>query len=500
MTLRRLCLLAALAVLPAAPVRAQDVRISGDDRSPAAQLAREILARRNYVRIDRDTILPASFRAPGDLVVYDAEVRLEGTVEGSVAVIGGDFFIRPRARIGGNIAVIGGGVYTSALATTGQILYPNPRSQVALEGDSAAADTSATLDVTLTPPRPARLITFLPSPYPSYDRVNGLTASIGARILPTRSSTGPRLDVWGSYRQENPDHAGGGVRADVPLGTQNLRVVGELSRATRTNDAWIRNDLSNSIAMLLRGADYRNYYDADRASLLLTRPVGKPLIAGESWLSPRIGVQWERARSLETQDVWSLFEGDNKGRENPPVLEGDIVSALVGADLRMQGRISGFSGGAHLEAALPGASDAEFTQALVEGTYETTAFRTHLVEVYFRGMMPLSGDPPPQRFGILGGSGTLPTAGVAEFRGDHLAFIEAVYAVPITWIELPYLGIPNLEALYATGAAWESGEDMPGWIQNPGVGLAFTLARVRLYIDPANQETKLNFSFSIPRF
>lgn len=499
--LRRLCLLAALAVvLPAAPVRAQDVRISGDDRSPAAQLAREILARRNYVRIDRDTILPADFRAPGDLVVYDAEVRLEGVVEGSVAVIGGDFFIRPRARIGGNIAVIGGGVYTSALATTGEILYPNPRSQVALEGDSAAADTSATLDVTLTPPRPARLVTFLPSPYPSYDRVNGLTASIGARILPTRSSSGPRLDVWGSYRVENPDPVGGGVRADVPLGTQNLRVVGELSRGTRTNDAWIRNDLSNSIAVLMRGGDYRNYYDADRASVLLTRPVGKPLIAGESWLSPRIGVQWERARSLETQDVWSLLEGDNKGRENPPVLEGDIVSALVGADLRMQGRISGFDGGAHLEAALPGASDAEFTQALVEGTYETTAFRTHLVEVYFRGMMPLSGDAPPQRFGILGGSGTLPTAGVAEFRGDHLAFIEAVYAIPITWIELPFLGVPNLEALYATGAAWESGEDMPGWIQNPGVGLAFTLARVRLYIDPSNHKTKLNFSFSIPRF
>lgn len=497
MTLRRLYLFAAvLLALPAGPVRAQEVRISGDDRSPAAQLAREILARNNYVRIDRDTTLPADFRAPGDLVIYDAEVRLEGAVEGSVAVFNGQLFIRPRSRIGGDIAIIGGDVYTSALATTGRILYPDPRSQVALAEDSAGGRPG---EVRLTPPRPRRFVTFLPRPYPSYDRVNGLTASLGARFLLARTDSGPRVDAWVSYRQENPDHLGGGARVDLPVGTQNLRVVGEASRATRTNDAWIIDDLSNSVTFGIRGNDYRDYYDADRASLLLTRPVGKPLIAGESWLSPRVGVQWERARSLQTQDVPTLFEGENKDRVNPPVLEGEIVSALAGADLRWQGRISGFTGGAHLEYAIPGASDAEFAQVIVNGRYTTTAFRTHVVDVYFRGMVPVSGDSaPPQRFGILGGSGTLPTLEVGEFRGDHLAFIEAVYAVPIHWIELPYLGIPNIEALYATGAAWTG--DMPEWVQNPGVGLAFTLARVRYYIDPATDKSRLSFSFSIPRF
>jgi hypothetical protein len=498
MTLRRLCLFAAvLLALPAGPVRAQEVRISGDDRSPAAQLAREILARNNYVRIDRDTTLPADFRAPGDLVIYDAEVRLEGQVEGSVAVFNGQLFIRPRSRIGGDIAVIGGDVYTSALATTGRIIYPDPRTQVALAEDSAGGTPG---EVRLTPPRPKRFVTFLPSPYPSYDRVNGLTASLGARFLLARTDSGPRVDTWVSYRQENPDRLGGGARVDLPLGTQNLRVVGEASRQTRTNDAWIRNDLSNSLAFAVRGSDYRDYYDADRASLLLTRPLGKPLTAGESWLSPRVGVQWERARSLETRDdLWTLFDDDDEDRVNPPVLEGEIVSALVGADLRWQGRISGFTGGAHLEYAIPGASDAEFAQVLVDGRYTTTAFRTHIVDVHFRGMMPVGGDDaPPQRFGILGGSGTLPTLEVADFRGDHLAFIEAVYAVPIRWIELPYLGVPNIEVLYATGAAWT--DDMPEWVQNPGVGLDFTLARVRFYIDPATDETQLSFNFSIPRF
>jgi hypothetical protein len=144
MTLRPTALAAAaLLALLARPLAAQEITISGDDRSPAAQLARDILARRNYVRFDRDTILPATFHAPGDVVVYDADVRLEGTIDGSVAVIGGDFFIRPRATIRGDIANLGGGVYTSALATTGRILETAPGAQVAIAGDSAVDDTSA---------------------------------------------------------------------------------------------------------------------------------------------------------------------------------------------------------------------------------------------------------------------------------------------------------------------------------------------------------------------
>src|SRR5215212_4229974 len=43
-----------LAALPR-PLAAQDVRLSGDDRSPAAELARAILARNHYLRFDRDT-------------------------------------------------------------------------------------------------------------------------------------------------------------------------------------------------------------------------------------------------------------------------------------------------------------------------------------------------------------------------------------------------------------------------------------------------------------
>src|SRR4051812_22098147 len=273
--------LAAL-LLAGAGASAQDVRISGDDHSPAAQLARDILARRNYLRFDRDTVLPASFHASGDVVVYDADVRLEGTIDGSVAVIGGDFFIRPRAVVKGDIAVVGGGAYASALATTGRILEIRGGTQVAVAGDSAVGDTGL-YAARIIPVPPPSVLTFTPRPLPAYDRVNGLTLSASLRILPTRNDSGPRVDAWGAWRFENPDPAGGGVRVTLPLGFENVRASAEASRATHTNDAWQRGDLTNAFSVLLSGRDYRDYWDADQVRVMVARPVGKPLIAGESW-------------------------------------------------------------------------------------------------------------------------------------------------------------------------------------------------------------------------
>ena len=152
-------------------------QISGDDHSTAARIAREVLARDAYVYIDRDTILGPEFRAPGDLVVYDAEVRLEGSVEGSAVVMGGDLWIRPGGRVGGSVAVVGGGVYPAGLAVVDRdsIHYTDPRA--ALRHPDAAHRArgrvhGASAQIT-HPPRPAF---FAPAvgPFPTYDRVNGL--------------------------------------------------------------------------------------------------------------------------------------------------------------------------------------------------------------------------------------------------------------------------------------------------------------------------------------
>ena len=496
MTFRRAALAAAL-LLAAAPLAAQDVRIAGDDHSPAAELARDILARRNYVRFDRDTVLPATFHAPGDVVVYDADVRLEGTIDGRVAVIGGHFFIRPRAVVRGEIAVLGGGVYPSALATTGRIIETAPGTRVAIAGDTAVTDTGTFAARIIPAPKPS-FFAFSARPLPTYDRVNGLTLTVGGRVLPTRNDSGPRVDFWAAYRFENPDRPGGGVRVAVPLGVQNIRATAEASRATRTNDAWQRGDLSNSLSVLITGRDYRDYWDADQVRLTIDRPVGKPLIAGESWLNPRVGVLWSQDRSLREKHVFSIWQSNDKDRANPPIDEGTIVSAFAGAELRLVGRLSSFTADVQVERSFPGTSVDEFTQVVGDATYTATTFRTHTLRIYLRGMTPLDGDAPPQREAILGGPTTLPTLRVAYYRGDHLAFAEGRYGIPLP-VRLPFVGQPSATAYYATGAAWRG--DSPRWTQNVGGGLSFSLASALVVVDPAARPVKprMIFTLAIPR-
>ncbi|HEU4561856.1 MAG TPA: polymer-forming cytoskeletal protein [Longimicrobium sp.] len=499
MTFRPTALAAALLLLLARPLAAQDIQIAGDDRSPGAELARQILARGNYLRFDRDTVLPATFRAPGDVVIYDADVRLEGTIEGSVAVIGGHFFVRPRAVIRGDIALVGGEVYSSSLATMGRVLETRPRTQVALPGDTAFGDTAGYAARIITPP-PARLVSIATRPLPSYDRVNGVTLTLGARILPTRNDSGPRLNPWISYRFENPDRLGGGLRVAIPLRVQGIEIQGEASRATRTNDAWQRGDLSNSVSVLTTGRDYRDYYDADLAQVMVARPVGKPLIAGESWLNPRVGVQWEDARSLRTKDVFSIWQGRDKDRPNPEIAEGTIVSAFGGAEVRMVGRVSQFTGSAQVERSFGGSAVVEdFTRVEGDATYTATAFRTHTLTVYLRGAAPLASDAPPQRYQILGGPSTIPTLRLAHYRGDHLAFMDARYSIPLP-LQVPFMGAPNLVGAWVAGAAWE-GDSSPPWTHNIGVGIGFTLGTAILYADPTQDigKARLLITAAIPR-
>ena len=504
MRLRRLVLLA-LAALPAlAPAaRAQVPQISGDDQSRAAQIGRDILARGQYVVIDRDTTLGGEFRVPGDLVVYDAEVRLEGSVDGSVLVLGGDFWIRPGGRVGGSIAVLGGGVYPSGLAIVQRdsVFFSDPRGRITLETQPAGQEGEYVAVAEITPPpRPAF---FAPAvgPFPGYDRVNGLSLHASANIRPTREPEGPVINLWGTYRFEQENKLGGGVRWRVPLGVESLQLTGEASRATRTNDAWIRGDVANSVRALVLGRDYRDYWDADVFRVMVDRPVAKPLIAGESWLGPRLGVQVSRDRALPAEAPWAFLNRQGLERPNPAALEGTIVSLLAGTHFRWRGTSNLFDGDLGLEHALSAPEDSTFTQALFVGDYRTRALRTHQLHVYVRAMSPIgSKNAPPQRRGILGGDGTFSTEPIAFFRGDHLVFVESSYVIPVHNLVLPVVGTPSLEAVHNIGAAWV-GNDEPEWVQNAGFGVIFALVRARVLINPADRplEPKFSVGFYIPQ-
>lgn len=494
----RAALWTALALGLAPGARAQVPEIRGDDASPAARVAREVLERRDYVWIDRDTVLGPEFRAPGDLVVYDAEVRLEGNVEGTALVLDGHLWIRPGGRVGGPVAVIGGGVYPAGLAIVDRdsIFHTGPRTRVAVETRRTDSGYVAAAEIT-PPPRPPF---FAPAvgPFPTYDRVNGLTVSASANLRPTRRRPGPVINVWGAYRFQQENQLGGGARWRVPLGRENLHLTGEASRATRTMDGWASGDVVNSVRALSLGRDYRDYWDADVFRLMVERPVGKPLIAGETWLGPRFGVQVSNDRSLEAQAPWAVLDREGLERENPPVYEGTIHSLLAGSEFHWRARTSRFAGSADVEHGRLGGLDGDgFTQLLVTGSYAALALRTHQLMLRFRAMTPLGGsDAPPQRRGILGAGYTLPTEPVARFRGDHLYFVETSYVIPLLGVTLPVVGEPSVEAVHLAGAAWVGGAE-PEWVQNAGIGVIFSLLRVRMLVNPAARPLKPAFTFGI---
>jgi hypothetical protein len=496
-------LAAAFAVASAAsPAAAQRPEIAGADTGSAARVAREVLARESFVWIDRDTVLGPDFRAT-DLVVHDAEVRLEGVVEGTVVILGGDLWIRPGGRVGGRIAVLSGGVYPSAHAAVERdsILFPDPRTAVVVETVDDAAGAGHRVSVRLAPPPRPPLVSPVLTALPTYDRVNGVTVRLEALVRPGRRDEGPVLHAWLAYRalQEHP--VGGGVRWAIPVGTQGVHLTGEASRATRTNDGWIFGPVANSVRALAVGSDYRDYWDADVLHVGVERRQERPLIAGESWLGPALGVRLSRDRSLPERSPWALSGRGRLARENPAVHDGTVVSLLAGARHARRAATSEFSGSVAVEHAPRAPAGSAFTQALVEGTYGARALRTHQLRVELRGMAPLGGtEPPPQRRGILGGSGTLPTEPIARFRGDHLFFVASTYAVPVPALALPVVGSPALEALHRVGAAWV-GRDEPDWVQNAGLGLSFAFLAVRVWVSPAARPPRphLDLALSIPQ-
>jgi hypothetical protein len=492
----------ALATLAARPAAGQRPDLVGDDGSRAAALAREVLARGTYVWIDRDTILGPGFTAV-DLVVHDAEVRLEGSVERDAVVLGGDLWIRPGGRVGGAVAVLGGGVYPAGLAVVNRdsIFHPDPRARVTVRSLPDAGGGPGSVAVELVPPPRPPLVSPVLTALPTYDRVNGVTVRAEVLVRPTRQADGPSVQAWAAFRQLQENRVGGGARARLPLRVRDLDLTAEASRATRTNDGWILGSVANSVRAVVLGRDHRDYWDADVLRLGVVRRQVQPLVAGESWLGPHLTVQLSRDRSLPARAPWALLDREGLARENPPVLEGTIVSVIAGTAYRGRSATARFDGSVDVEHAPAGVGDAAFTQGLVRGSYQARALRTHRLSLDFRAMAPLGGsEPPPQRHGILGGSMTLPSEPIARFRGDHLVYVESRYEVPIPWLVLPVLGSPSVEALHRVGAAWVGGDE-PEWVQNAGGGLRFAFLTARLFVNPAERPLRPHFGFglSIPQ-
>jgi hypothetical protein len=477
-------LIATFLAIGATGLGSQEVVLEGARESPALRVLHEILERGQYLFLDRDTILPAEFRLDGDLVVWDALVRLEGEVTGDAAVIQGTFAVRPGARVGGRVAALDGLVLASRLAEVGEVV------ELPADQRLGVQRTAGVLRVELLGPSPVPRFGWggvLGFRRLSFDRVDGWALKWGPQWRLVGREFGPRADAWVTLRTARRS-PGGGVQLLVPVGARYEAVAGA-ERATRTNEQWVRGDLRNSAEAFLFGRDVRDYHESDRLWLRLGRPAADFVPEGGFDVAPYAEIRRSADRSLEPRRPWALTGRGQLARPNLPVAEVALLSVEAGAALAWQGASSSLAAGAALEHARPEGGEDGFMHWRLGGRWEMEALWSHTLTVagHARGAFDTADGRPalPQRWSFVGGPGTLPSLPTATLRGDHVVFIGTEYRVPAPFVQVPFLGAPTLELLHATGTAWETGVPMPAWEQNLGLGVAFSFVRARAWTDPA---------------
>jgi hypothetical protein len=457
-----------------------------------------------YLLITRDTVISHADTVHSDVVVVGATLRLDGTITGDLIGVGGNVFVRPSAWVLGETHNIAGGLYPSRLAHMNPVVENSPNAPY-----QVVATPGTITIIGVERPGGISLPGIKGLSVPTYDRVNGVSLRLGLDFdLPRAGLVEPALKAWGSYYSQRGDFGGGG---EFEIRRRRTTFAAGAERTTLTNERWIRSDISNSLAMLLQGKDYRNYYAADRAYVRLSRT----LEHAERITNASITAQVEEASPLRAAAPWSLLGPDSirpndygfrdatlQGIRRKP--EGRLTSAIATLDTRWDrpNFIAKLAGLAEIgSTALDG--EASFARYALEGDVALHAIRDHSLRVqwHFQGPLPGTDSLPYQRWSFVGGSGTLPTFQVAQFNGDRVALVETRYTIPLPHaLTLPLLGRPGIDLLHYTGMAWTR-DQTAHFEQNLGVQLGYRIAYLRFVTDPNHfgDRVKTSVGLTLPR-
>lgn len=335
---------------------------------------------------------------------------------------------------------------------------------------------------------------------PAYDRVNGASIPLGPRIQFGEETF--VIDPVITYRS-NLGNWDPSVEVDAQPGYGN-EVKIFVGRSTFSNDDWIRSDVVNSLAVLGVGSDARNYYRADRAVLRYTRSLTSFELTFTPFVAGNIENDWSTGSLAPIKTPWSFFGRKTylkMRRPNPPVVKRHITSFSGGTGIEYFREGVDLHLDAGVEHALQGpdvsciatpnglfcpARLPAFTQTTLDGHAEFPTFGKQ--SFTFRGHALLgSSNGTPQRYGYLGGSGTLATVNLLALGGDRLLYVEGEYKIPVNLVQLPFMGSPYLALRYAAGNAGVG--KLPALIQNVGPALGIGPLRVDYAIDPASNRS-----------
>lgn len=475
---------ASLAVLLVAPLllRGQEVTVREGAGRRSAEFIREAVSQPHIVLAGSTRLeLPRDSTVTTTLIVIGRPVYLASKVQGNVVVIGSDLFLRPGADISGHAVAIGGTVASTTLGrVNGRIVsFQDDAYDVVSQAGGYVLDFRNTSVATSIPlVQPAGIGGVL---VPSYDRVDGLSLPVGARV--TLSDGNVEIEPTATYRSRlgTLDPAVG-LRVN-PLGA--VRFVGRVGYFTRSNETWNYSDLVNSATTFFTGMDTRNYFRAKGGEGRLFALIARPGLS----LEPFIGARYERVSAISAAgNVYSVKgrKSDEKIlRVNPLVEAGSIGSALLGAEAFDTTGLVASRLRVELEHSVTSVSFGKnnFTQVTVDGRLGFPTFGTQSLHFRAHGVASIGDSVPRARYAYLGGSGTLPVVELLELGGTELLFIESRYLVPLDRVLLPLVGSPVITLRHIMGAAGV--KRLPSLEQEIGVGLGLSALRLDFTQDVA---------------
>jgi len=283
------------------------------------------------VRVDEELRL--------DLAATRGPLRIDGRIDGTVAMLDGDVLLGPEARIEGDVLVVGGEVRLERGArVTGEIVEfsasrtpargPERGERRGWEDDRDHPDPwRSSRGWTYHGARRGDFSLVKLRLGPSYNRVEGLPIMLGPSIR-TRGPNALRLEAMGILRTASTDAFGAdrwGFRASLTqhLGPGDRFRFGATAFSTvQPLEAWKLSAEEASLATLLFHDDFRDHYGTEGWSAFLgVRP--------HRALDLRLEYRDAEHRSLAVAGPWTLFDGSDPWRLQPLVGEGDFRS-LVG--------------------------------------------------------------------------------------------------------------------------------------------------------------------------
>lgn len=435
--------------------------------------------------VPRDTSFDAT------LVIVGGSARVQAKVKGDVIVTGGDLILGVGVRIEGRAIAIGGIVYHSPWAYVRDSTYTYTVHRYDLERRSGAPALVYRRQRESEGRAPFELPGYYGIREITYDRVQGVGISYGPDlVIPFADARINLAAAWhSSLGAFDPS-----VHLRIPFATAAALDL-DARRETHSNELWIESNLDNTFSTLVSGADARNYYRAKRVEGLVSRPI--EFLRGR--LEVEAGARWEDASSAFTTTpvLWSVFlQYVERGmeRRNPPILPGEISSALVGAKLEYdQG---GVATRLQLRAEVPWQGVGErYQQMVLDGSLFLPTVGAQYYRAHMHAVVTTGGPAPAQRFHYLGGPLTISTLALMSLGGDELLHLEQLYTFPLTGIDDPLIGTPKLSVRHVLAAA-DVGR-LGVVYHNVGLRLDVGVVRVDFVMDPVGKGTYLSFSAAI---